>query len=213
MNTAAQIAGDQVPSHEERMAELEMKLKEYNISDDQAKAWIKDAAAWLGVRQEPARSDTRIVCHSSMYDVHWKKTGFPDGLKVQASEVAQAQKRVPFSMGTSDLDALMAYWDTLAAVSEDLGDTRDQIRRLRYILGESGDGDIDGLQKFSDEAYKMAFERVDGGTAWFWKAEKSDAKPSLQDITDLDRLNMDQAALDNVEREIDSLRWKIFAIW
>lgn len=141
----------------------------------------------------------------------------PDGILVEAEQAADEQKRIPFALGTSELDTLVAYFEALAVDTPEFQPVKNDIVRLIHVLGESADGDLESLQKFSDEAYKLAFERIDAGTTWVWKKEsgpeESVSVPSAEDINKLDTLNMNQAAVDIVKREIADLRWRLFAIW
>jgi len=212
MTTVGNIADEEIPTHRKRLEDCHVKLKDYNPKAPTDKKWGEHATTWLA---EQGRSNARILCHASMYEVKWSTSKLPTN--VLAREAGKMQKSLSFAIGTSPLDALVAYFQAHAIANDFVQGTKDDIQHLIHILGEAGDGDLDGLQAFSDEAYKLAFDKVDAGTAWFWKKQTDAGEhPTFatdDDIKDLDQLNMDQAALDNAQREADDLRWKLFAIW
>ena len=218
MTSAPQLPDSDVPSHEDRLEACNIKLKDYNPEiPSQEPDWTTPAAAWLKAEGRNARSDARTLCHATMYEVKWDLLRLPG--KVEARDAGHIQKSGSLAGGTSELDALLAYFDALQVGTEStqLKATKDDILRLVHILGESGDGDLDSLQKFSDEAYKLAFEKTDAGANWLYKQESSPSEEpkiaTATDIADLDQMNLNQAALENVQREIADLRWKLFAIW
>ena len=192
-----------------------MKLKGHDSEKPTATPWGPDAQNWLNEEGAPARSDARILCHSSMYDVLWNAGSLPS--KVGARDAGQIQKSLSFAVGTSPLDALVAYFEAMAVQTTTLQETKEDILRLIHILGEASDGDVESLQKFADEAYKLSYQQLDPGTTWFWKTqsdpEDTPKTASPEEIKKLDELNMKQTALDNLKREIGELRWKIFALW
>jgi len=217
MTTSSSVPDGQVPSHSTRLDNCKLQLKDYNSDPSQVPAgsWMKDAASWLQKDGGRARSDARILCHSAMYDVVWDSKKLPT--HIGARDAGQIQKSMSFAVGTSALDALVAYFEALATNNPTLQDVKNDLLRLIHILGEAGDGNIDALQKFSDEAYKLTFKKFDAGTQWFWKTEtstnKAPAQASPDDINNLDQLNMNQAALENLKRELSECQWKLFAIW
>ncbi|KAJ2903782.1 uncharacterized protein MKZ38_009348 [Zalerion maritima] len=235
--TAALSNDEEVPSHLQRLQDCRFELIDPTGLDN-----------WLNLSKEPARTDSRIVCHAMMYDVKWDKNALPETVLAEEAGKKMKEAHAPVAVGTSDVDAIVAYLESLtqsldaesqealdnaekdgmpglsdkeiqdaAAKALELQTTKEDVVRLIYVLGESGSGDLDSLQKFSDSAYKLSFERTDAGKKWFWKAEEDeDGKPQEageDEIKDLDVINMYQAAIDSIERENADLRWKIFAYW
>lgn len=120
----------------------------------------------------------------------------------------------PFAIGTTNLDALDAF---LSSGSEDDQELKKTLKHVLDLVGETDDGDVDGLQEASDEAYKLSFEKHDGGIKWYWKfANRPDEPPQApekEEIDSLDDLNLTQSGIDNLLREVGGLRWQLFATW
>lgn len=205
-----------MPSHGKRLSDLNVVLKGFDpVVPSNNKPWGATTKIWYDTDGDQARSDSRILCHATMYEVKWNKTNPPS--TVLAKQAGQIQKSLSFAVGTSPLDALVAFFEALAVGDASLQSSKDDILRLIHILGETSDGDIDSLQKYSDEAYNLAFAKYDAGKTWFWKqqsnADQQPGQATTNDIANLDTLNQNQAALDNLNREVADLKSALFAIW
>ncbi|KAL5083900.1 hypothetical protein Trisim1_000809 [Trichoderma cf. simile WF8] len=202
-------------SVEERLKACGMALKGFDVEknklEDPGKPkWWADAASFLADTDDMGTT----ICHSTMYGVNY---GPKLPKTVEARQASPRDKDALFAVGTSELDALVAYFATEAAAMASDSEVARDLRRLMSLLGENGDGDIDGIQKYSDEAYKRSFRKVDSGTMWTWQAESKPGAapkgPSSDEITALHELNQAQKMADNLAREENDLRWQIFAVW
>jgi hypothetical protein len=215
MTTDSTVVDSEVVAHGKRLDNCKMALKDFDPTHPELHAWGKAALDWYQSDGAKARADSRILCHATIYDVVWDRKNMPE--TVLAKNAGQIQDSLSFAVGTSPLDALVAFFEALAAGDPNLQNAKDDILRLIHILGETSDGDIDSLQKFSDEAYNLAFAKFDAGQQWFWKQQSdADQAPGFatdDQISDLDQLNLNQAAFDNLTREVEDLRWRIFGIW
>lgn len=187
-----------------------MAIKDFNESSYDPKEpanfpWWESAAAFLKEKGNTATS----LCHSTMYHVKYG----PDLPKnVQARDASPPNQDALFAVGTSDLDALISFFSAKADALPWNSEVARDLRRLVNILGENGDGDIDGIQKYSDETYKHSFRKIDAGVHWSWQTDGNRA-PSGEEKTNLDKLNQTQKMMDTLKREEQDLQWQIFAIW
>jgi hypothetical protein len=188
-------------SHLSRLKHCKMKMKdETGLSD------------WLALE-----SQSRVLCHASMYDVVYDRTKTPDNvLAEKAGSAIHGQQ--PLAMGTTPVDALLAYCRAHSGDrNQDISDLTTDLINLRDLLNQHEDDDVDGLQAAADESYEQSFRKIEGGTKWFFKSQ-SDPNVQPQVASDdvinmLDQLNQTQAAIDSGAREAATTKWKLFAIW
>ena len=215
MTTDSKVADSDVVSHGTRLDNCKMGLKDFDPTQPDKQPWGAAAMAWYQAGGAGARADSRILCHATVYDVSWDLNNLP--AIVQAQDAGKIQNSLSFAVGTSPLDALVAFFEALATGDPNLQSAKDDILRLIHIMGETDDGDVNSLQKFSDEAYNLAFSKYDAGKTWFWKqqsnADQAPGFASDTQIADLDQLNLNQAAYDNESRELEDMRWNLFGLW
>jgi len=203
-------------TYNDRLKACKMVIQNFNSdefnSDTTAPTnppWWKDASAFLS----GGGNTVTTLCHAAMYGVNYG----PDlPLNIKARDASPPARDPLFAVGTSDLDALIAFFGTKAANSEDADLVKD-LNRLVHILGENGDGDLDGIQKFSDEVQSHSFKRVDGGATFSWQTQtqpgNAPREPSDADNRVLDELNQTQKMVETLAREEEDVRWQIFATW
>jgi hypothetical protein len=204
---------------EERLPELYMTL---GWSTDTAKA------------QKDSKSSARILCHSSIYDVHFRRGGSPTTVKAdEAGKNFHSDVFMePLSVGTTPLyaplmeyfsglttirDALLTYLDAHADdPSGNLTDLSNGIRKLAGLLIAQDDG-YDSQVKAQDLLYGHNYAEAFGGAVWHYdgRAETGHGPPTpcAAEVTTLHQLNSAQAILDATSRELELMRWTLFATW
>jgi hypothetical protein len=198
------------PKHSDRLRDCRMQLKNSKVGA---------ADKWLG-----DDSPCRVLCHASMYDVEYNFGKEPANV-VGRTAGKQILEKHPIAVGTTPMDALLAFCQSHLRQGEDQGTLHDvemDLLRIQTLLREAEDDDVDGIQAAVDENLEQAFLRFEGGTLWHYN-QKNDitttpAKgqtrvPTVDQIKALQNLNETQAVLDNANRETAIKRWQLFAEW
>ena len=206
---------------EERLPELYMTL-----------GWSTDPPT--AKAQKDSKSSARILCHSSIYDVHFRRGGSPTTVKADeaGTNFHSDVFMEPLSVGTTPLyapsmeyfsglttsrDALLTYLDAHADdPSGNLTDLSNGIRKLAGLLIAQDDG-YDSQVKAQDLLYGHNYAEAFGGAVWHYdgRAETGHGPPtpSTAEVTTLHQLNSAQAILDATSRELELMRWTLFATW
>ncbi|KAL8692919.1 MAG: hypothetical protein Q9218_002145 [Villophora microphyllina] len=188
------------PPQANRLKDCQMALK--NGDSASANAWLNSNAA------------TRVLCHSTMYDVAYNASSVPNIIKADtAGQLLQQTQSI--AVGVSPLDALMAYCRAHETVdSAGLATLEQDLLRIQTLLMSGESDDVDALQAAADESYEQAFGRTDGGTVWSFHQESHPSTvPTASQMTAIKTLNANQKIYDNAAREAASKRWELFANW
>lgn len=200
------------PKHSDRLQDCKMQLK--------------DADSPVAVDWLTKNSSCRILCHATMYDVEYNFDKEPNNVlgRVAGQQIIDKQ---PIAVGATPMDALLAYCQAHLATDKKAGvstgvmhNLEVDLIRLQTLLRETEDDDVDGIQAAQDENLEQTFSKIDGGTKFHFNQQNdlsSQAKgtptrvPSSDSVLALQALNDNQAVFDNVNREIASKRWQLFA--
>ncbi|KAF7563165.1 hypothetical protein G7046_g950 [Stylonectria norvegica] len=194
---------DDNKNREEVVSDLYLKLQ--NV--DSFKDWLT----------APAKSGA--ICHGAMYDVEWHDS-YKDESPQRLENGNRPKNRpgdkfaddlmtkMPVSVGTTPIDALLAWVDTH---HEGLADDLYSIRQLLRAQIDS----VAGLQAASDELQTYNFSRLGGGLQYVLPTDsKQKMKTPDEDAQkDLRGLNHAQAYLDAVERSYQQKQWDTFSLW
>lgn len=193
-----QWSGDQT-SRAAKLQKLRVGI-ETKIPQDQEgsiQEWLQNAGS------------ARTLCHGAMYAVVWNKDNLPK--KVPADEVASAMANMPFSVGGSPMDAVLAY----IGERDQSGVVEASIGALQTLHRGADDG-VDAQIAADDEVQSSHFAHLDGGDHLFLPAqegENSGAPPSDNDQKVVRYMNCAQHLLDATNRRIKQLRWDMFSWW
>ncbi|KAF2465822.1 uncharacterized protein BDR25DRAFT_154377, partial [Lindgomyces ingoldianus] len=197
---------ESVPTHSERLSDCRMRVK--TIPDD--------VQAWLDSKT-PAPS--RVLCHCSKYGVVFDRATPKPANTVLANAAGAAMlHKQPISIGVTPIDGLLAFCNAHKDAKDDkMQDVYQTLLRIQFLLQETEDDDLDGLQAAADENYQQSFQKIDSGTQWYFKQQtdpnQKPAEASLTQIKDLRTLNRTQAVVDNLSRECTKKQWYLFASW
>ncbi|KAF5973143.1 hypothetical protein FCOIX_8931 [Fusarium coicis] len=156
-----------------------------------------------------------LVCHGSLLDVVWDRHQEP---KIEALDrVEEFRKNQPIALGKDNLNAVEAYLRSQSATVNWAGLLSD----MNYVVGQTGRGGP--VDAHVEQEVRAGFKPIDGGKRWrFQDTNKLPAiqetvpnlqRPSdhdLEVISNLDRLQAFQDALDRQERH---LRHVLFCEW
>ncbi|KAG8355742.1 hypothetical protein FVEN_g6432 [Fusarium venenatum] len=210
-------------SRNEKLEALKSKIKLENsegkqLKDDQVATMF---SFWLD-----DKTQTRMVCHGSMYEVKWDSKNKPD--KVPADMFCtQLNTTLPLAVGTTPLDAMTTYARAHTCLpSKNTDDKEVTVPQLEKWITElerhllSRDDGIETQNQASDMLYNWNFARSDGGQNW--NAAGMDQKaesPNRPGGTPLDLvdklrdLNIQQKFLDAIQRAMSRVRRDMFAVW
>lgn len=169
-----------------------------------------DVGDWLN-STEPAQ----VLCHGAMYDVVWDIKDKP--VKLPADILSHhINEKLPVAMGTTPLDSLLAFIQAHKDTDPtDIKKLEEDLIAIQALLIAQDDG-VDAQREAVDMLTNQNYERIDGGTHFFFSStddEKKPAKPSDDDINALANLNRMRLAVDTQERTVRRLRWDMFAMW
>lgn len=170
---------------------------------------------------------TRLLCHGTMSGVSWDRSGRPR--RTIADEVGQTfrkdVKMEPVSIGSSPLDALLAFIDAhgkdMKDVSgEDLSKLAGDVQDIATLL-LAADDSYDSQVKAQDLIYSNHFSNGNGGIMWTFQGDrplKSPSAPPAQPVYPVDheaiqRLNHLQTQYDVTCRALAYARWSLWAEW
>lgn len=167
------------------------------------------------------QSQLRILCHGSMYDVNWDHENKPKSVPADGfSDRLRDQSQAAIAVGTTPMDALLAYCHARADAGEDADNVaklEEDILALESLLQARDDG-VEGQREAKDSVYNWSYTRSPGGTKYFF-AESEDTstnqptEPAPAAIQALNELNLTQALLDSCERAMLQYRWDMFSLW
>lgn len=167
------------------------------------------------------KSQIRILCHSCMYDVTWDHENKPKSVPADGfNDRLRDQKQAAVAVGTTPMDALLAYCHARGDASENSDDVtrlEEDILALESLLQASDDG-VEGQREAKDSVYNWSYSRSPGGTKYFF-AESDDqstnqpTEPEPAAILRLNQLNLTQALLDSCNRAMLQYRWDMFSLW
>lgn len=180
----------------DRLQALAMKIS--NAGEQKIKEWLDSP------------SSERIICHGAMYGVNWSSNWSEKTRPiVLADQTAQAiVNRIPVSIGTTPLDALLAYVATHSEGTEHI------LAQLGALL-RAQDESIENRRAAADEVQNYNFEKTSGGTRYVLRPDpQKPAQPPLPQVeTALQKLNESQVLQDAAERQLKHAQWNLFSIW
>ncbi|KAG6362796.1 hypothetical protein INS49_007890 [Diaporthe citri] len=205
-------------TRQQRFQELNVKIKGFQKFPEPMAEYPKEIADWFAASTEAAQTETRAVCHGAMYDVTWDFNKAPDN--VQADQYAHLLGgQQPVAIGTTPMDALMAYAGAHEKVDKDTpkGQVEAALKRLEAILLSRDDG-VESHVQASDLMYNWNFARFDGGDQYHAAASGDKAtgeKPALPEDKqdDLVELNRYCRLRDAAKRRLKAGRLAVFSNW
>jgi hypothetical protein len=191
-------------NHQDRMNALQLEINGAvtNPDNDIQKAF----ETWL-----KANDETLTLCHGAIYSVKWDASKKPS--KVPADDYCQQlNSLLPISVGTTPMDALMAY--ARPHSSKDTG----VVKELEGLLLElekhllARDDGVEAQQQAKDLLYNWNYIRNEGGKSYHVAGnEEPTAVPD--NLRGLIELNREQQFLDAIERTLKRSRWYMFSEW
>jgi hypothetical protein len=200
-HTDAKTRGKQVESL--RMAINDLPNEEY-------KAWRESTL--------PSSS----LCHGAMYDVVWDNEKKPD--YVPADDACKNLMESPIAVGTTPMDAIMAYVKGHNTTSTGpIHDLETNLLKLQSLLIDRDEG-VEPQRRALNILTNLNFQRVEGGKQYFLAAPKEqDAAgvmkesttyvPVQEDKDAVQDFNKSQRQLDAQERIFRKRQWDLFAAW
>ena len=191
-------------------------------SDDPLATWTAMMAQlnWL-VEDAPTSPDElpdQSLYHGMLHSLSWLNTGFP-------KRVNQSSDGMTVSIGNTTADALSAYIAAHAASTEVATLEINELEALSLNALKTLD-QADGPAQIEMLMHKVWFSSVPGGTKWEVVQNADDdfaglsaaAAPQPDPLTpaqleQLATLNSEQVALDVQMRELQSMKWSLFAAW
>ncbi|CAO2658401.1 Nn.00g061240.m01.CDS01 [Neocucurbitaria sp. VM-36] len=180
-----------------------------------------EQAAWLDLS-----ADADIICHGAMYDVQWSLSDKP---KTPGDYFGNfLADNHPVSVGTTPMDALLAYVHVHKDLDVDKEKTPEQgVTTLRELeqridafqrLLQARDDGVEAQREAADLLVSWNFQHEDGGKRFFLSGSNNAAgtkptKPSDPDIEALMDLNQTQALLDSCLRYKKQVQWTLFSRW
>ncbi|KAF4456304.1 hypothetical protein F53441_1549 [Fusarium austroafricanum] len=167
------------------------------------------------------KSQIRILCHSCMYEVTWDHENKPKSVPAdEFSDRLRDQKQAAIAVGTTPMDALLAYCHARGDASENSEDVtklEEDILALESLLQARDDG-VEGQREAKDSVYNWSYTRSPGGTKYFFaeaddKSTNQPKEPEPAAIMSLNQLNLTQALLDSCNRAMLQYRWDMFSLW
>jgi len=163
-------------------------------------------------------SPARLCLHGAMYDVKWDLDSKPDHVPADKySEVLQNKDLPAVSVGTTPLDALVAYCTARKDKEKDtvIEKLEEEILAIDSLLHARDDG-VEGQREAKDMVYNWNFSRAQAGTHYFLAGEddgKQCKQPDESTIAALKELNEYQQVLDACGRAATQYRWDMFSLW
>ncbi|KAF4472324.1 hypothetical protein FALBO_768 [Fusarium albosuccineum] len=121
-------------------------------------------------------SQIRILCHSCMYNVTWDHENKPKSVPADGfNDCLRDQKQAAVAVGTTPMDALLAYCHARGDASENsehVSKLEEDILALESLLQARDDG-VEGQREAKDSVYNWYYTRSPGGTRHFF-AEPDD---------------------------------------
>lgn len=166
-------------------------------------------------------SQIRILCHGCMYGVTWDHENKPKSVPAdEFNDRLRDQKQAAVAVGTTPMDALLAYCHARGDSSdnsEDVAKLEEDILALESLLQARDDG-VEGQREAKDSVYNWSYTRSPGGTKYFFaesddKTTNQPTEPDPAAILRLNQLNLTQALLDSCDRAMIQYRWDMFSLW
>ncbi|KAF1834716.1 hypothetical protein BDW02DRAFT_325050 [Decorospora gaudefroyi] len=197
-----------------------------------------------------AKDATRSLVHGAIYDVVYDFHDKPErilaeegaqmfihpskkattGPRDKTQEWIQDEKMEPLSVGTTPLDAMLAFLDAHKDDSDEssvfgpgASALSHNIIQLAQLLYAAADG-YDARVQAQDLIAQQNFSRTEGGTNWTYArgdggnrtGGANDGKPKIPSDNErqsLRELNEKQLQYDICARKLRALRWELFAEW
>ncbi|KAH6611483.1 hypothetical protein Trco_001503 [Trichoderma cornu-damae] len=206
------------PFRESRLRALKMHLEPESEESELTKGWKSSASA------------VRTICHGAMYDVEWDVGKKPP--TVPADEVcARLMKEAPIAVGTTPMDAIMAFVVGHSESSKgELHEVEMDLRRLQTFLLDHDDG-VEAQRRAANMLSNLSFQRQDGGKKYLLSHPEDDtarreapgpARPSQlqktyepddEEIALVATMNRQQRRIDAASRLLRKRQWELFASW
>ncbi|KAE8147169.1 hypothetical protein BDV25DRAFT_160969 [Aspergillus avenaceus] len=143
-----------------------------------------------------------------MYGVRWDRNNKPPS--TPADNVAKDfQDRMPVAVGTTPLDALLAY-----VAAHELTDTEELLAKISELLHAQSES-LEDRRAAQDEVQNYNFARFAGGSHYVLNIDhENPAKPPEEKTAVLlESLNQSQSLFDSTARQVQQLQWALFSIW
>ena len=167
---------------------------------------------------------TQILCHGAMYNVQWNASAKPTNVPADTF-FDKIKADVPVSVGTTPMDALLTYIKSHSSPSSandanDIKEVEKILMLLQNLLHARDDG-VGAQVEAEDMVYNWNYAISNGGLHYFLGGSNDAGKdqpgkptqPSDACITDLSAVNATQRYLDGLDRQLQLLRWEMFAYW
>ncbi|KAF5025356.1 hypothetical protein F66182_2567 [Fusarium sp. NRRL 66182] len=159
----------------------------------------------------------QTISHGAMYNVKWNAKEKPQN--IPADKVShQLHDAAPVAIGTTPLDALLAYVKAHKAdeSDQDIKNVMIAIENIqKYLLVE--EDTVDSHAKAQDLLHNFNFDNFPGGTRFHIASATDSGKPTVRPddaiIGKLGRLNQEQVRLDSLDRTEQRLQWNLFSVW
>ncbi|KAK0732481.1 hypothetical protein B0T21DRAFT_369068 [Apiosordaria backusii] len=156
---------------------------------------------------------TFTLCHGAMYSVKWDVNKAPEN--IPADHFAELiNGTLPLSVGTTPMDALMAYAGAHQGDGTTVGEVERILKKMEEALLATDDG-VESQAKASDLLYNWNYLRLDGGQLFHFSGSESGGKPTIPDDKrdNLAALNRHQRFADSIARRLQRLQWRMFSEW
>lgn len=195
----------------DRLKALKMVLNE---ADPTTQAGVRD---WLA-----SKDPTRVICHGAMYNVLWDSGNKPPIVPADIYH-EKLNSDMPVSIGTTPMDALLTYVKSHASPNsqsaDDIKEVEQDLLRIQKLLHARDDG-VDAQDEADDIVYNWNYANTAGGSHYFLAGSdggKGDkGRPTAPDAANIAKLavvNSQQRYLDVLSRQLQLLRWEMFALW
>ncbi|WYZ36283.1 hypothetical protein EsH8_XII_000033 [Colletotrichum jinshuiense] len=205
--------GDHGASRKERLRALSMALADNQM--DGVQDWLDGPAG-----------GTRVLCHGAIYDVEWDISQKPPN--VPADEYCRKlNEQMPISLGTTPIDALMAYFDGYKSIDKArIERAESSVDAIQLLLRSTDDG-VESQRRAEDLLGSTLYMSSEGGTEYHLAAGESSAPSGgisreevarkraqrAANIVKLKELNKAQALLDSASRQRQEMQWDMFSLW
>ncbi|KAL6788963.1 hypothetical protein J3E68DRAFT_99163 [Trichoderma sp. SZMC 28012] len=172
---------------------------------------------WLDECLPRREQGTRSLCHGALYDVSWDLHRAPEVILADKYAEMLSQK-LPVAVGTTPMDALMAYAGAHEAdttnPNDDVKKIESALKRLETVLLSRDDG-VEAHAQGADMMYNWNYTRLDGGQQYHVSGGESGGKPTIPEDKrpDLIKLNDLCRFRDAADRKLKRQRWAVFAEW
>ncbi|KAK0615570.1 hypothetical protein B0T17DRAFT_347175 [Bombardia bombarda] len=160
-----------------------------------------------------ADKPTFTLCHGAMYSVQWDVEQPPKNIPAD-SFAELINGTLPISVGTTPMDALMAYAGAHEDDQTEIAKVEKALKNLEEALLATDDG-VESQAKASDMLYNWNYLRLDGGELFHLSGSDGGGKPTVPEHMQMKLIELNQLRrlADAVSRKLQRLRWSMFSEW